>query len=392
MAGILSSPRPTGILGTLGGGFGRMSGGLLGIQQALKDNPNALMGLAAGLLDHRANAQNTIGDAMRLGMAGSRTDTERKKLEQEKQETRRKANVTAQWMVANGLAASPEEAMMAIDAGAAGEMMKNHLNPGEKKDPFKTVGGSLYDTSTGQWITPPEGAGGDEMSLSPIYGQDEQGNTVIMQLGKRGGAKPVKLPDGVRATPGTDRIDLGTHWGITNRAGDVVSTIPKDLAGAEREKATGKAAGDQIAAAPTNISNADMALSAIEELKKHPGKSLGTGLTSAGNSIPGSPGRGFQARVDQVKGGAFLTAIQQMQGLGTLSNAEGQTATAAVTRMDTATSEAEFDDALADYETIIRKGKERELKKLGRSPGGDYGGVAAPGVTSTGVVFRIKGQ
>lgn len=128
--------------------------------------------------------------------------------------------------------------------------------------------------------------------------------------------------------------------------------------------AEGKALGEATASAPTQIANGEIALQGIEEIRKHEGIDRGTGMTSMGNWVPGTKGYAFQTRVQQLAGGAFLTAIQQMQGMGALSNAEGQTATAALARLNTGLSRKEFEDALADYEAIVKKGMERAQAKL----------------------------
>jgi hypothetical protein len=82
------------------------------------------------------------------------------------------------------------------------------------------------------------------------------------------------------------------------------------------------------------------------------------------NIVPGTPGYDVQNRVNQLLSGGFLTAIDQLRGMGSLSNAEGQTATRAISRMDTATSTPAFLDALADYEAIVQIGRERAAARL----------------------------
>lgn len=129
-------------------------------------------------------------------------------------------------------------------------------------------------------------------------------------------------------------------------------------------KVQGEAAANAAIAAPADIAVADRTLGYIDEVRNHPGKAQGTGMSSYGNWIPGTSGKDFQNRVDQLKSGAFLSAIDEMRGMGSLSNAEGQTATAAITRMDTATSEEEFNAALDDYESIVKIGKDRAAKRL----------------------------
>jgi len=131
-----------------------------------------------------------------------------------------------------------------------------------------------------------------------------------------------------------------------------------------KAKAVGTAAGESIATAPAQIENADVALKGIEDIRNSPALGAGTGMSALFNGIPGTARRGFQAQVDQLKGGAFLTAIQQLQGMGALSNSEGQTATAAIARLDTAQREEDFLRALDDYEAIVKIGRERAAGKL----------------------------
>ena len=168
---------------------------------------------------------------------------------------------------------------------------------------------------------------------------------------------------------GEKYLDAGTQF-VNPRTGEVVS---KDLAGAEKAKEIGTAQGKQAASAPGDISAAEQALTVLDQIKNDPYLERGTGLSSFGNSIRGTGGYDFEALVEQAKSGAFLTAIQQLRGLGALSNAEGQTATAAVTRMQTGLSKEAFLKAVSDYEAVIKKGMAQAQARLsGATPqGGD---------------------
>lgn len=160
---------------------------------------------------------------------------------------------------------------------------------------------------------------------------------------------------------------------------------------AEAAKITAGAAAEAQVAAPADIAAADKALSEIEGIKSHPGLDRGTGWTSLANAIPGTSGYDFQNRVNQVKSGAFLTAIDQMRGMGALSNAEGQTATAAINRMDTATSKPEFMAALADYEAVIKLGRDRAQKKV-KAPEDQTTGDSETGAMSDDDLLKMYGQ
>lgn len=135
-------------------------------------------------------------------------------------------------------------------------------------------------------------------------------------------------------------------------------------AAVERGKAIGQVEGAAIAGAPVDVATADETLRLIEGVRQDPGLDIGTGGTSIANIVPGSPGYDFQNRVNQLLSGGFLTAIDQLRGMGALSNAEGQTATRAISRMDTATSKPAFLDALSDYENIVRMGRERAASRV----------------------------
>lgn len=235
---------------------------------------------------------------------------------------------------------------------------------------YKAVGGSLYDVQSGDWISPPAGAPGtEEWGLSPVWGKDASGKTVLGQISKTGKFKPLDTGD-FTPTPGISNIDAGTSV-ITrnNRTGEVMAQTPKDLAGAEEQKAVGDARGKSRAAAAGDYQAGQNALDLITSLRDDPNRAWGTGKTSVLNSIPGSPGYDYQKKVNQATSGAFLTAINQMRGLGALSNAEGQTATAAVTRMDTAMSEEAYMEALDDYEKVIKQGMARAQGYLQQGDG-----------------------
>lgn len=93
-------------------------------------------------------------------------------------------------------------------------------------------------------LTQQMGYGGD-YSKQPIYGTDAKGNPIIMQLGQSGGLRVAQTPQGVSISTGVEKIDAGTHWVLNDkRSGQVVGTVPKDLKGAESEKAVGKSEGE----------------------------------------------------------------------------------------------------------------------------------------------------
>ena len=198
----------------------------------------------------------------------------------------------------------------------------------------------------GKYADPNVPQDGVEYGLNPIVAKDAQGNTILFAPGKDASAKRMEFPEGVRPL---GPYDKAYQTGMGRELGEYE--------------------GSQRATAGKDVSAADQALDVLNQIEQNPYIERGTGFSSFGNAIPGTGGYDFQNLVNQAKSGAFLTAIQQMRGLGQLSNAEGSAATAAVTRMDTATSKEAFLKALSDYRAIIETGKARAMGNL--PPAGD---------------------
>lgn len=239
------------------------------------------------------------------------------------------------------------------------------LNSGlERQDP-------MYQAQLAKLQAEAAGGGGSPETFfgTPIPYQNPDGSIGFAQLGNQGSTQPIQLPEGASPAPTTRQVDTGTEIITMDIYGNELFRTPKDIRGAEREQAIGTAEGAGIVAAPGDIASGEMALDLLNQIENDPELPWATGqsVTFGGNTgvLPGTQGRkDFQNLVDQATSGAFLTAISEMRGLGSLSNAEGQTATAAVTRMNTATSEAAFKRALEDYRKVIQNGLDRARSKV----------------------------
>lgn len=105
-----------------------------------------------------------------------------------------------------------------------------------------------------------------------------------------------------------------------------------------------------------------------EIILSHPGRAGGTGMSRAlfapfGVTIPGSDTAGFDAQLETLKAKVFLPEVQKMQGMGALSNAEGQKISAAFAALDPNMGDAEFErtlrTAISDLERARQRAKER---------------------------------
>lgn len=156
-------------------------------------------------------------------------------------------------------------------------------------------------------------------------------------------------------------LDTGTSYSRPNpiEPGQTVSTVPKDVAGAAREKELGEAKGKAIADLPRITDNANRALATIQQIRSHPGKGAGTGVAGVLPGIPGTEQRGFVNLVDQAKGQTFLEAFNSLRGGGQITEAEGAKATQALARLDRAQTPGDFEQALKDLEDVVAIGLSR---------------------------------
>jgi hypothetical protein len=86
--------------------------------------------------------------------------------------------------------------------------------------------------------------------------------------------------------------------------------------------------------------------------------------------IPGSSVADFNARLNEVQGGAFLQAFNTLRGGGSITEKEGEKGTQAINRMSTAQSEKEFNIAAREYQDVIRTGIARAKAKAANIGGG----------------------
>jgi hypothetical protein len=303
--------------GLLGGFFG-------------PDGRDARARLAIGLEGLTMNPNQALIGQLQQGIEG--------------RETAAQKNKTVEWLRSQGR----EDLATAIEGGLpAADALRIATTPSAGSERGVVVGGNVVNPLTGEVIYQGPAQSTEQLAPAAFVAMDLQARAA--------GFVP-------RAEGGDGSYE---EFMATRGAGF-----------AAESRVLGESRGASIAGAPVDVATADMTLRYIDEVREHPGIDIGTGVTSVANLLPGTPGYDFQNRVDQLLSGGFLTAIDQLRGMGALSNAEGQTATRAISRMDTATSKGEFLDALADYENIVRMGRERAAKRLPQQQPQGQGGAS----------------
>lgn len=236
------------------------------------------------------------------------------------QEENRVREQTMQYLLANGI--DPAEAQAASQNPA----ILKHIFSLEEDQARATRESQLKTFGTPQWYTVKGADGKEEWRFGVL---DNQGNF-----------NEVDAPAGGQFVP------------------------PGDIAAA---KAGGTVAGkfdmEQAVQAPGVIASSEDTLHLIGELERDSRVAWGTGLSSIANALPGDPGYDFANRVKQINSQAMTQAIQKLHGLGAMSDADRDAAMSAATRVNVATSEAEFNAALADYKYRVQYGMEVARQK-----------------------------
>lgn len=147
-----------------------------------------------------------------------------------------------------------------------------------------------------------------------------------------------------------------------------------DAAAAEtRAVEDAKVASERAANAPKAAQTARDTIATLTQALEHPGRRAATGASAwfnPNNFLPGNPAKDFNVLMAQIKGKAFLQAFESLKGGGQITQVEGDKATAAMGRLETAQSEEAFESALNELKAIAQAALDRAE---GRTTGGSGG-------------------
>lgn len=155
-----------------------------------------------------------------------------------------------------------------------------------------------------------------------------------------------------------------------------VITDPKRLRGAKydpalkRELSEAEAFGKQTGGAkfdlPTAEATARRALKSIDDALADPALKQATGAFMGRlPALFGDQARGV-ARINQLKGGAFLTAYESLRGGGHITEVEGQKGEDAIARLNRAQTYEDFSAALRDLRGVVLGGLDVARRKAQR--------------------------
>jgi len=115
---------------------------------------------------------------------------------------------------------------------------------------------------------------------------------------------------------------------------------------------------------PTDASNPSSPaamLGTIEGILNDPALDTATGMLAWTQNIPGTDQRRFGTRVKQLNGQAFLQAFESLKGAGQITEIEGEKATDAIGRLDSAQSPQDYRQALVELKDILSVAAQRPV-------------------------------
>lgn len=119
------------------------------------------------------------------------------------------------------------------------------------------------------------------------------------------------------------------------------------------EQAT--AASERSEAAAT----AQDSIALIDSVLNDPNLAQVTGMVQGRLPALTQAGTDLNVRIEQLQGQAFLQAFESLKGGGSITEREGQAATAAIARLNRAQSTSAFQDALRELRSIMERGLNR---------------------------------
>lgn len=227
-----------------------------------------------------------------------------------------------------------------------------------------------YKGSFEEWLTRADAGAQETLGLNLVYGKGPNG-PVAFQPGNRGTLKQVQVPEGVtlldpygKAFEGALGRELGKSNAEANvklpGAATMVDRVRTDI---DRIKTFGasKDAEGRVIGRPT--------------MGQFVGKFKGTVPNQLPQFMQSQERVNFNALVDKAKSDTFSVAYETVKGAGAVTELETTSAARALANMDTAQDEAQFNQALDDFQRAIEAGY---AKIAAQSQMGDPRAAQAP--------------
>jgi len=194
---------------------------------------------------------------------------------------------------------------------------------------------------------------------------DDQGTPEAVSMGPNSAyaAKFMTGPNGIPiAVSNTGQGPVATS---TMTPGQVVEQATSS--------AVGEVAGDEVKAdaqavydAPSAVQQFEMQIAEVDALLKQAPEFVGVNRLNPMRMVPGTAGYDFNANLDKVKGGAFMTSFQGLKGGGPITDKEGDAGLAALQMMDPGQSIEQFIENGGAYRQVLQRGLDKAIRDASR--------------------------
>lgn len=229
--------------------------------------------------------------------------------------------------------------------------------------------------------------------LAPAKGEYKdrtrtEGEKTIFEESQDGGKTWKKVSEGARHKPpaygpgGNGKPPIGYRF----TANGDLEPIPGGPAD-QKVTAAGKSQEGAIQAI-------DTAITSVKELLNHPGRKSATGFSSITNraALPGGDAKTFLTKLDTFKSQMFVPMVQQLKGMGQLSDAEGKKLTAAVGALEPDMSEDAFVASLTQILSELESTRNRTSQPLANASTGRQPAANKPIPKGGTVRYNSKGE
>lgn len=128
---------------------------------------------------------------------------------------------------------------------------------------------------------------------------------------------------------------------------------------------------DEITSFNNIIRNSDKSLGQLDNIINNKNLKYATGMLEPLTSIPGTSAKDIAAEIETIKGGSFLSAVQQLKGMGALSDAEGKKLETSIANLNMTQSTEQLKKQLGYIKDSINIAKQSAIEKL-KNRGVDY--------------------
>ncbi len=169
----------------------------------------------------------------------------------------------------------------------------------------------------------------------------------------------------------------GSPMAVQRGEGGEVSATPvlsnAEAQGAGTQTGLARAAENEAQAdiqavydAPSAVEQFQMQIAEVDALLEQAPEFVGANRLNPMRKMPGTAGYDFNANLDKVKGGAFMTSFQGLKGGGPITDKEGDAGLAALQMMDPGQSLGQFIENGGAYRQVLLRGLDKAIRDASR--------------------------